>query len=117
MTWGAGGEQTASQEEIDQRLLEEYMGDNKGRLRTMSRSEREETLIRAKARELANKAGKHRHAYERRRSPPGFWRADFPDTQETNEDRLAAAKLERELVQQRYEEAMRSRGKWVFRDE
>lgn len=110
-------EQTLSQEEEDSRLLEEYMGDNKSRLRTMSRSERSELLIQARTRELAQKAGKHRHAYERRRSPPGFWRTDFPSTQELAADRVEAAKRERELVQQRYEEAMRPGGRWIFRDE
>jgi DNA repair protein endonuclease SAE2/CtIP C-terminus len=117
ITGTPNGVQTESQEERDERLLEEYLGDNKGMRYTMSKAEREEALIRAKARELANKVGKHRHAYERRRSPPGFWRADFPDTQETKADRLEAAKLERELAQQRYEEAMRPGGRWVFRDE
>jgi hypothetical protein len=111
------GERRESQEERDRHLLEEYMGDNRDKLRTMCQSEKEQIMIRAKARELANKTGKHRQAYERRLSPPGFWRVDFPDTQETKLDRLEAAKLERELVCQRYEEALRPGGKWIFRDE
>jgi hypothetical protein len=110
-------QQTFSQEEENVRLLEDYLGDNKGRLRSMTQREKEELLIQAKARELANKASKHRHAYERRRSPPGFWRSDFPSTQELLSDRQEAANRERELVQERYEEAMRPGGRWLFRDE
>jgi len=109
-------QQTFFQEE-NERLLEDYLGDNKGRLRNMTQMEKEELLVRAKARELANKASKHRHAYERRRSPPGFWRSDFPSTQELLSDRQEAANRERELVQERYEEAMRPGGRWLFRDE
>jgi hypothetical protein len=108
---------TLSQEEQDARLLEEYLGDNRSRLRNMTEGEREELLIQARTRDLANKASKHRHAYERRRSPPGFWRSDFPSTQELQSDRQEAANRERELVQQRYEEAMRPGGRWLFRDE
>ncbi len=110
-------EQTLSQEEENTRLLEEYLGDNKARLRNMTQEEKEELLIQARTRDLANKASKHRHAYERRRSPPGFWRSDFPSTQELQTDRQEAANRERELVQQRYEEAMRPGGRWLFRDE
>jgi hypothetical protein len=108
---------TLSQEEQDARLLEDYLGENRSRLRNMTEGEREELLIQARTRELANKASKHRHAYERRRSPPGFWRSDFPNTQELQSDRQEAANRERELVQQRYEEAMRPGGRWLFRDE
>lgn len=110
-------QQTVSQEEENERLLEDYLGDNRGRLRNMTQREKEELLIQARARELANKASKHRHAYERRRSPPGFWRSDFPNTQELLTDRQEAANRERELVQQRYEEAVRPGGRWLFRDE
>lgn len=110
-------EQTLSQEEQDTRLLEGYLGNNKSILHKMSESEKEELLIQARTRDLANKASKHRHAYERRRSPPGFWRSDFPSTQELQSDRQEAAIRQRELVQQRYEEAMRPGGRWLFRDE
>jgi len=110
-------EPTLSQEEQDARLLREYLGDNESQLQNMTEVEKEELLIQARTRDLANKASKHRHAYERRRSPPGFWRSDFPSTQELQTDRQEAANRERELVQQRYEEAMRPGGRWLFRDE
>lgn len=108
---------TASQEEDDARLLEEFMGDNSYKLRNMTKAERDETLLQARTRELANKHGRHRHAYERRRSPPGFWRVEFPTTQEEIEDREKSKQLERDLVAQRYEEAMRPGGAYIFRDE
>jgi hypothetical protein len=104
-------------ESQDKKLLEEYLGDNRRKLQTMSKAERNELLIQAETRELARKAGRHRHAYERRPSPPGFWRSDFPNTQELEADRIEAARVETELVQQRYEEAMRPGGRWMFRDE
>jgi hypothetical protein len=110
-------QRTTSQEEEDEKLLEEYLGDSKSRLLKMTKKEKEELLVQAKTRELANKASKHRHAYERRRSPPGFWRSDFPNTQEVMMDRQEAARVERELVQKRYDEAMRPGGRWLFRDE
>jgi hypothetical protein len=106
-----------SQEEEDELLLQEYLGDNIGQLETATEDERAELLIQAKTRELANKHGKHRHAFERRKSPPGFWRTDFPTTQEQLQDRAEAAKTERDLVQKRYNEAMRGGGQWMFRDE
>jgi len=111
------GPPTASQEEADEMLLNEFMGDNTYKIQHMNREQKEELLLQARTRELANKFGKHRHAYERRASPPGFWRTDFPTTQERLEDRQRAKERERDLVQQRYEQAMRPGGAYVFRDE
>ncbi|PQE08774.1 hypothetical protein CJF31_00010276 [Rutstroemia sp. NJR-2017a BVV2] len=108
---------TGSQEERDDDLLEEYLGDNKHKLRNMSKKERAETLLAARTWELSNKYGKHRHRYERRSTPPGFWNADFPTTQEDQADREAAKILERKTVEERYQQAMRPGGAWIFRDE
>ena len=108
---------TASQEEAETSLLKEFLGDNANKIRNMTRAERNEALLQAKTRELANKHGKHRHAYERRRSPPGFWRIDFPSTQEEREDRQKIEQFERDVVAQRYSEAMRPGGAYLFRDE
>jgi hypothetical protein len=108
---------TASQQERDDDLLEEYLGDNKHKLRNMSEKEKAETLLAARTWELSNKYGKHRHRYERRSTPPGFWNADFPTTQEDQADREAAKILERKTVEERYQQAMRPGGAWIFRDE
>ncbi|KAK0109360.1 hypothetical protein ONS96_003177 [Cadophora gregata f. sp. sojae] len=108
---------TLSQEERDETLMEEFLGAGAGQLKYMSKAEKEETLIQAKTREIANKTGRHRHAYHRQSSPSGFWRTDFPTTQEDEEDRARAKDKEREEVEQRYRHAMRSGGAWLFRDE
>lgn len=115
--WDPNKPPTASQEEAETRLLKEFLGDNAHKIRNMTKAEKDETLLQAKTRELANMHGKHRHAYERRRSPPGFWRLDFPSTQEEKEDRRKIEQAERDLVAQRYKEAMRPGGAYAFRDE
>lgn len=106
-----------SQEERDEELLEDFLGDNAYKLRNMSRAEREEILLQAQTRDLANKHGRHRMAYERKQSPPGFWRIDFPTTQEHEEDRARALEVERNTIKERYQEAMRANGRYMFRDE
>ncbi|RMJ08699.1 hypothetical protein CDV36_011679 [Fusarium kuroshium] len=108
---------TSAQRQEEQKLLEEYLGNFAYRLGTMDKKERDELWIEAKTQELANKYGKHRYHYSRMRSPPGFWNADFPSTQEMEAEREEAAKREKQSVQDRYREAMRPGGRWLFRDE
>ncbi|KAF7547277.1 hypothetical protein G7Z17_g7847 [Cylindrodendrum hubeiense] len=108
---------TPAQRQEEQKLLEDYMGDYAFRLGTMDKAEKDELWVEAKTQELANKYGKHRHRYSRMRSPPGFWNADFPSTQELEADRAEAAKRDKQSVQERYREAMRPGGRWMFRDE
>jgi hypothetical protein len=106
---------TSSQEET---LLQDYLGDaydNFG-LTQMSQKERDEVILQARTRQMAKDLGKHKQAYEGRRSPPGFWRVGFPDTQEQEEDRERALKMQQDMVRERWLEAMR-KGKWIFRDE
>ena len=59
----------------------------------------------------------HRQAFQRAREPPGMWEVDFPSTQEEAEMRVLADKMEREKVEERYWEASRRNGRWVFADE
>jgi hypothetical protein len=108
---------TAAQRQEEQKLLESYLGDYAYRLATMDKEERSELWVEAKTQELANKYGKHRHRYSRMRSPPGFWNADFPSTQELEENRQEAAERQRKSIQERHREAMRPGGRWIFRDE
>lgn len=110
---------SSSQEAADDRIIGETLGvsADSARVRTMGKKDRTDILVKAKATELANKLGKHRHAYERGQSPPGYWRADFPTTQEHEEDRRAGKEREREIVEMRYAVAMRGGGAWLFRDE
>ena len=108
---------TAVQRQEEQKLLEEYLGDFSYKLAGMNKEARDELWLEAKTEELANKYGKHRHRYSRMRSPPGFWNADFPDTQELEAERAEAGKREKQTVQERYREAMKPGGRWIFRDE
>jgi len=107
---------TSSQEEADQILLDDFLGDNAYKLNNMTKDERDEVLLQARTKQMSDKYGRHRNAYERRQSPPGFWNIDFPNTQEAREEAEKARVYERGLVERRYREAMR-RGAYIFRDE
>ncbi len=106
-----------SEDQADWRLLRNFLGDNHRQLKTMSSDERSDLLTEAKVKEFANRFGCHREAFSRSREPPGFWELDFPSTQEEEEIRAKAEVWEREKVQERYWEAMRKGGRWVFADE
>lgn len=110
-----GSSVTSRAEDI--KLLETYLGDEAWQLGTMSREDKEETWLLAKTWELANKFGKHRQRYSRMPTPPGFWSVDFPSTQERAEERRQAEEIRAALVRERYREAMRPNGAWLFRDE
>ncbi|KAK1580445.1 DNA repair protein/CtIP [Colletotrichum navitas] len=101
----------------DTKLFEDYLGDRVAITLGMSKAEKDELWVEAKTWQLANELGKHRHRYARRPSPPGFWNADFPTTQEVEDEKSEAEKRERQLIQERYREAMRGGGRWMFRDE
>ena len=66
-------------------------------------------------RDFTDRFGKHREMFDRRRSPPGFWDPDFPDTQEAEERRKIAREEDRRRVQEMKMEARR-RGRYKFRD-
>lgn len=106
----------APQEEA---LLEEYLGDAYSTIicTQMSSDERAELVLQARTKKMAKDTGKHREAYERRRTPPGFWRVDFPTTQEQEHDRVRAQEQEIKTVQERWLETQKKGGKWIFRDE
>ncbi|KAF4582206.1 DNA repair protein Sae2/CtIP [Ophiocordyceps camponoti-floridani] len=108
---------TPEQRAAEQKLLESYLGDAAFRLASMTGPERADLWVEAKAKELADKYGRHRHRFPRPRSPPGFWNADFPDTQERDRERAEAVDRERLVVADRYREALRPGGRWLFKDE
>jgi len=102
----------------DSEVLEDYMGPNWEQLMgAYAPDKRKDLLMQARASAFANQYGKHRHGFERRSTPPGFWRTDMPTTQEAEEDRAKAQDLERRKVEERGREAMREGGRWLFRDE
>ena len=106
-----------SADDADRRLLRDYLGDNHRRLKTMSDEERSDLLLEAQVKEFADRYGCHRQAFARAREAPGMWAVDFPSTQEEAEMRALADLMEREKVEERYWEATRRNGKWVFADE
>ncbi|OQD80564.1 hypothetical protein PENANT_c034G09301 [Penicillium antarcticum] len=114
---GLSGRSGAKQEEEDQIILQEYLGEDSRLIQTLKGQDRENLLVEAQARALANQYGRHRHTHQRAQSPPGFWRTEMPDTQDEQSDREAAERLEREKVEERYREAMRPGGLWTWADE
>lgn len=98
-------------------LLEAYLGDDAWRLDAIAPPEREALWLEAKTRELADAHGRCRHRYQRMPSPPGYWRTGFPSTQEERDERAEGRRMEAEMIQERYREAMRPGGRWMFRDE
>ncbi|KAJ5169098.1 uncharacterized protein N7482_004692 [Penicillium canariense] len=112
-----GANASAESKEEDQQILEEYVGEDRHLLHGLSDKNRENLLVEARARVLADQYGRHRHTHQRARSPPGFWRTDMPSTQEIETDREAARRMEREKVEERYREAMRPGGLWTWADE
>ncbi|GAB1193142.1 hypothetical protein APSETT444_002345 [Aspergillus pseudonomiae] len=108
---------TVSCQEDDQKILEDYLGEDKYLLDELGEMDRQRLLDEAKARLIADCFGKHRNHHQRAATPPGFWRTDMPDTQELDADREEARRLERDKVKERYREAMRPGGLWKYADE
>lgn len=104
-------------EEIDQRLMEDFVGGDRRRLSKMSGEEKKNILTEARVQHFANEFGKHRQHFDRARSPVGFWDTGFPTTQEDKENRRAAEVRAREKVEERYWEAIREGGRYIFADE
>ncbi|KAL8952382.1 MAG: hypothetical protein Q9222_001718 [Ikaeria aurantiellina] len=107
----------SSQEDEEESMLEDYLGDQAHRLRTMSGQERAEVLLQAKTKIFADHFGRHREVYAREPSPVGYWDVDMPSTQEAEELARQAEMRNRQKVEERYREAMRPDGIWKFRDE
>ncbi|MCJ1392728.1 hypothetical protein MMC18_005599 [Xylographa bjoerkii] len=99
------------------RLLQDYTNLNMETLESMSTAEKNMLLEQVKAQKFGSEYGRHRHAHERAASPPGFWRTEMPTTQEVEGDKRKALAVEREKIEERYREATKGTGKWIFRDE
>ncbi|KAL1842166.1 hypothetical protein VTJ49DRAFT_5939 [Mycothermus thermophilus] len=100
----------------DVEMMEEYLGPEAYQLAAMTPEERRETWLKAKIQDLADRYGRHRHRFQRRPSPPGYWNPDFPSTQEIERNKKEAEEVERRIVEDRWREAIRG-GRWLFRDE
>ncbi|KAI1850604.1 hypothetical protein JX266_003886 [Neoarthrinium moseri] len=97
-------------------LLEDYLGEDAGRLGYMTPQEKKDLWVEAKIKDLSNKHGRHRERYGGMPEPPGYDRMGFPSTQEDQADREEASRREREEVERRHAEALQ-KGRWLFRDE
>ncbi|CAD0024333.1 unnamed protein product [Aureobasidium pullulans] len=102
----------------DELTLQGYLGSAYATsIHKATAEERQNMLIEARAKAFANRHGKHREKFQRNPSPPGFWRAEMPSTQEMEEDRAEADKMDRQRVEERWRDAMRGGGRYMFRDE
>ncbi|KAK9325954.1 hypothetical protein V1517DRAFT_313121 [Lipomyces orientalis] len=66
-------------------------------------------------RKMIATASRHRALWERPPSPVGFWRSEFPSTQEEREEKREARRRYEEKVQERYEEALKN-GRYLFKE-
>ena len=103
--------------DADQRLLEECLGGDHRRLQRMSADERERLLMAAKTKHFADHFGKHKQAYGRAKSPAGYWEVGMPTTQENEKNQEAAWIMERQTTEERYLEALKPNGRYLFADE
>lgn len=102
----------------DAEVLESFLGECWEQIMgAYPRDKRDNILKQARATALAKEHGKHRQAFERRSTPPGYWRTDMPTTQEAADDRAKAQEMVRQKVEERWREAMRGNERWLFRDE
>ncbi|KAL2036662.1 hypothetical protein N7G274_010612 [Stereocaulon virgatum] len=106
-----------NREDIDQRLMEDFVGGDRRRLSRMSAEEEKEILTKAQMQQFADQFGKHKQRFDRAQSPVGFWDVEFPSTQEDEQNRKAVEIRKREKVKERYWEAVREGGRYVFADE
>ncbi|KAL9059696.1 MAG: hypothetical protein Q9162_000997 [Coniocarpon cinnabarinum] len=104
----------------EHQLLVNFLGGGpwaQQRAKNLSGKERRDMILDARAAELAQRHGKHRQRFQRRRTPPGFWNEDFPNTQERGREGEEAEVMRREMVRERWREALRDDGVWKFGDE
>lgn len=103
----------------DAEVLEDFLGGNWQEIMgAYTRDQRGDLLKQARASSFARQYGKHKQAYERRTTPPGFWETGMPTTQEEAAFRAESEEIRRKKAEFRWREAMREGdGMWLFRDE
>lgn len=101
----------------DERCLEAYLGDDYPRLKYLPWEDKEELLWAARTEQFANAYGKHRYQYGRQQTPPGFWDADMPSTQQEIKNKTIAKAMQKAKVAEMHREAMKPGGRYRFRDE
>lgn len=101
----------------DERCLQAYLGDDYPRLKNLPWEDKEELLWAARTEQFANAYGKHRYQYGRQQTPPGFWDADMPSTQQEIKNNIIAKAMQKAKVAEMHREAMKPGGRYKFRDE
>jgi hypothetical protein len=108
----------AASGKTDAQALEIYLGrDWSDVMGSFAPDTRKEMTMNAHVYALTEENGKHKLAFERRSTPPGFWRTDMPTSQEALEDRAKIKATEDKAVMERWLDATRRGGRWRFRDE
>ncbi|KAF2421224.1 hypothetical protein EJ08DRAFT_738285 [Tothia fuscella] len=104
----------------DERFVKLYLGNafNREQFSWMNRDDRNRLVTKAKEKYIADNYVKHRVNPNRRaKSPPGFWDIDMAGTQEVERQREEVDRMDREIIAERYREAMKGGGRWLFKDE
>jgi len=103
----------------DDEVLLDFLGPgSETRIAGLTQLAKKNLLAEAKVKRVAQAFGKQRADYDREQDPPGFWSTDMPGTQEDEENKEKARKMERDEVKRRYEDAIKhGQGRWVFADE
>lgn len=101
----------------DERCLQAYLGDDYHRLKNLPWEDMEELLWAARTEQFANAYGKHRYHYGRQQTPPGFWDADMPNTQQEIKNKTIAKAMQKAKIAEMHREAMKPGGRYKFRDE
>lgn len=68
-----------------------------------------------KPKDIMQRGSRHRSVWQRPPSPPGFWRSEFPTTQENENERQKMQQMRDKTSRDRLQEALTG-GKWLFRD-
>lgn len=102
----------------DETVLCEYLGSRwQEIMATYEPERRRDVLIHAHAVSFAATAQMREPDHDRARTPPGFWRMNMPTTQENEQDIRQAKEIDARLIKERWQEANRHNGRWMFRDE
>jgi hypothetical protein len=106
-----------SKSDEEMRLLQKHTGLDSRTIGGLSKEEKEDLIVRINTTRFAKEYGKHKEGPARPPTPPGFWRAEMPTTQQAAADKEQAAERERAELEKRYKEAMSGGGRWIFKDE
>lgn len=112
------GQHEQSNAVADDELLLEFLGPgSEDRITRLTQVARTNLIMEARTKHIAKYFARQRADYDREQDPPGFWSIDMPDTQEGEDNRKKAIRLEEEEIKKRYDDAVSGHGRWIFADE